>query len=141
MHGSCLCGAVRFEATPTEAHCHACHCEMCRRWTGSAMLAVPVAPDGIRFEGTEHIRAFRSSDWAERAFCGTCGSTLYHRITAAGPMQGHLHLALGLFDEPDGLPLDSEIYIDCKPAAFAFAGERRRMTKAEVEAMFAGSGG
>jgi hypothetical protein len=140
MHGSCLCGAVRFEATPAEAHCHACHCEMCRRWTGSALLAVPVAPDAIRFEGEEHIRTHGSSDWAERGFCATCGSCLFYRVTAPGPMQGRLHLALGLFDAPDALTLTSEIYIDRKPASLAFAGERRRMTKAEVEAMFAGGG-
>jgi hypothetical protein len=50
-------------------------------------------------------------------------------------MQGDSLLALGLFDEPDALPLASEIYIDRKPSAYAFAGERPRATKAEVEAM------
>ena len=47
-------------------------------------------------------------------------------------------MALGLFDEPDGFPLTSEIYIDRKPAGFAFAGEHERKTKAEVEAAFGG---
>jgi hypothetical protein len=65
-----MCGAVRFEAEPAERHSHACHCEMCRRWTGSAFVAVPVAPDALRLDGGETIRVYRSSDWAERAFCG-----------------------------------------------------------------------
>ncbi len=132
MKGGCLCGAVRFEAQPLEMHSHACHCEMCRRWSDSAFLAVPVRADAIRFEGEENIRRFASSDWAERAFCGVCGSALFSQLRESGD----LFVALGLFDEPDALPLTSEIYIDRKPAAFAFAGERERLTKAEVEAQW-----
>lgn len=57
LNGRCLCGAVRFSATP-KGGMHACHCE-----------------------------------W---------------------------------------------IYIDAKPANYAFAGDRTRMTGAEVEALYAG---
>ena len=115
-------------------HSHACHCEMCRRWTGSAFLGVSVAPGDLVFEDEANVRTYVSSEWAERAFCGVCGSTLFYRVTAAGPMQGQSYVALGLFDEPDALPLASEIYIDRKPASFAFAGDRPRMTEAEKEA-------
>jgi hypothetical protein len=138
MHGRCLCGEVRFDATPAERHSHACHCEMCRRWTGGALLAVPVAPDAVRFEGEANIRRYRSSEWAERAFCGVCGSSLYYRVTAEGSEQGMYYMALGSFDEPDALPLASEIYVDVKPSAYAFAGEHRRITRAEKEASFGG---
>jgi hypothetical protein len=140
MRGQCLCGAVRFEATPSEMHSHACHCEMCRRWTGSAMVAVAVPPEGVRFEGGEAVRTFRSSEWAERAFCGTCGTTLYYRVTIEGPEQGTYYMALGAFDEPDAMPLASEIYIDVKPSSYAFAGDHPRITKAEKEASFEGGG-
>lgn len=136
MHGACLCGAVSFEADPAEMHCHACHCESCRRWSGGPFLAVPVGTQ-VSFRGAENIRRYVSSDWAERAFCGTCGSTLYYRVTAEGEGQGDTYLAIGLFDDPDGFPLVSEMFIDRKPAGFAFAGERPRTTKAEFEAAFA----
>jgi hypothetical protein len=136
MRGVCLCGAVRLEAEPSQMHSHACHCEMCRRWTGSAFLAVPVREQGLRLEGEASVRRFRSSDWAERAFCDVCGSALFYRLRDGGD----LYVSLGLFDEPDALPLASELYIDRKPAAYAFAGERKRLTKAEVEASFAGGG-
>jgi hypothetical protein len=140
MRGSCLCGAVSFEADPAERHSDACHCEMCRRWTGGPFISVPVAREALRWEGAEAIEVYRSSDWAERAFCRRCGSTLYYHATIEGPHERMFSLALGLFDEPDALPLASEIYIDSKPAAYAFAGERKRMTKAEVESMFTGGG-
>lgn len=137
--GRCLCGAVRFEAEPAEAHSHACHCGMCRRWSGLAFVGVAVRPEAIRFEGEEAIATYRSSDWAERAWCRTCGTHLFYRVTAPGPTQGVRYLTLGLFDEPDAFPLTRELYIDRKPAAFAFAGERSRLTQAQTEALFAGS--
>ena len=138
MHGSCLCGAVAFDAEPSELHSHACHCDMCRRWSGSAFLAVPVPAGKLAVADPTHVRAYASSDWAERAFCDVCGSHLYYRLKLDGPQHGQMFVALGLFDEPDRLPLASEIYIDRKPASFAFAGERKRLTAAEVEAMMMG---
>lgn len=141
MRGQCLCGAVRFEATPRKTESAACHCEMCRRWTGSALLAVSVLPEDVRFEGAENIRTYTSSEWAERAWCDRCGTTLYYHLTtdAYGPQT--YEISLGLFDEPDGFQLVSEIYIDRKPAGYAFAGEHPRQTKAEIEASFGGGDG
>ncbi len=135
MHGSCLCGAVQFEAEPHERHSHACHCGMCRRWTGAAFVATPVPEAALRWQGEENIGVYRSSEWAERGWCARCGSTLFYRVTAEGEMQGMHFLALGLFDAPDALPLASEIYIDMKPASYAFAGEHERITGAEHRAM------
>lgn len=37
--GHCLCGAVRITVTDPPQELGACHCGMCRRWTGSAFLA------------------------------------------------------------------------------------------------------
>jgi hypothetical protein len=140
MRGGCICGAVRFEAEPRAREIHACHCQTCRRWTGAALLGVSVLPDDVRFEGAEHIRTYQSSEWAERAWCDRCGTTLYYHLTADGFGPKTYEMALGLFDEPDGLPLTKEIYIDRKPDGFAFAGEHERQTKAEVEAGFGGEG-
>jgi hypothetical protein len=137
MQGQCMCGAVSYEAKPDLIRVSACHCEMCRRWSGSALMAVAVPEDKVRFEGAEHIRKIQSSPWAERAWCGECGSNLYYRVTAEGPYQGQYHISLGTFDAPGKFDFYEEIYTDCKPANFAYAGERSMKTKAEIEAMFA----
>lgn len=129
--GHCLCGAVRFEAEVARAETHCCHCDMCRRWTGSALLAVSIAPDAIRFEGEENIRRYASSDWAERAWCDRCGATLYYRLSVDGFGPRTYEMALGLFDDPDAFPMAKEIYVDRKPTAYAFAGDHRRLTGAE----------
>lgn len=128
--GHCLCGAVTFTVTDASHDLGACHCGMCRRWTGSAFVGVSVPDAAMELHGAEHVRAYRSSDWAERAFCGTCGSTLWYRLTAPDA-PGARYVAAGLFDDLTGMKLEQEIYIDRKPDAFAFAGPTHQMTEAQ----------
>lgn len=135
--GGCLCGAVRFTAALTTHAVGACHCDQCRRWTGSALLSLPVAEGDIAWTGAGRIATCQSSDWAMRAFCADCGSGLYYRVTK-GPEAAKIWVPLGLFDNSDGLTLESEIYIDCKPSAFAYAGVGRHlMTRQECISRFA----
>lgn len=136
MRGACLCGAVRLEAEPGAAEAHACHCEMCRRWTGSAFFSVEVAPDALRITEPAPLATRQTSDWAERAWCGDCGSHLFYRLTA-GPRAGWTYLSLGLLEDPSAVPFGGEIYIDSKPACYALAGDHSRLTKAEFEAAVA----
>jgi hypothetical protein len=135
--GGCLCGTVRYRLTEPPAAFGACHCQMCRRFSGGVELGVQVLPGGIVWESDETVRTYRSSDWAERGFCSVCGSSLFWRLTAPGPMRGMLALSAGTLDSFAGLDFESEVYIDAKPHAYAFAGERKRMTEADVMAMVA----
>ncbi len=137
MTGRCLCGAVTLTAEHANAHVDACHCAMCRRWGGGPFLAVDCGA-AVTLEGAEHVRAYRSSDWAERAFCGTCGTNLYYRFLESGQMI----LSAGLFDDQSGFALSGEIFVDEQPAWYAFKGERRRMTGPEMVALhMQGEGG
>ena len=135
MTGRCLCGAVSYRLATRSTGFGACHCGMCRRWTGGVELGVEVPPGGIHLQGEEHLRLYASSDWAERGFCATCGSSLFWRLTAPGPMQGMMSLSAGSLDTIEGLELTAELFVDDKPAGYAFAGERPRLTGAEVLAM------
>ena len=130
--GHCLCGAVRYTLAEFPEGYGACHCDMCRRWTGGIELGLQVKPGGVSWDGEEHIKTYQSSEWAERGFCRTCGSNLFWRLTMPGPMQGMMSVTAGTLDTLDGLALTAEVYIDHKPAGHAFAGERPRMTEAEV---------
>lgn len=133
--GACLCGAARFTATLEKAEFGACHCGMCRKFSGGVFLAAEARE--MRFEDDSAVALHQSSDWAERGFCRVCGSSLFYRTTAPGPMRGVHHLAVGALDDLDGLTMTGEIFIDRKPDAYAFAGDRHRMTEAEAMAMFA----
>ncbi len=133
---SCLCGAVAFRVQPSAQETTSCHCSMCRKWTGGAFLSVQVQPDQIAIDSEEAIAIFASSPWAERAFCSTCGSSLWYRVTAPGGHQGIFYVALGSFNEADGIKLTRELFIDHKPDGYAFSGETTKMTEAEVMSQF-----
>jgi len=135
--GKCLCGAVHFTVKSDLKETGACHCEMCRRWSGGVYLGVEIAPADISYTGQENITIFASSEWAERAFCSKCGTSLYCRITASGPHTGTYHIGLGTLDDPSGITLTSEIFIDKKPGGYTFAGGTHKMTAVEVFAQFA----
>ncbi|MFP4275484.1 MAG: GFA family protein, partial [Paracoccaceae bacterium] len=103
----CLCGAVRLRISDMPSGFGACHCEMCRRWTGAAFLAVETPAAGVTVErGADRIARYQSSGWAERAWCGTCGSHLWYRVTRAGHAGAGCHeIPLGLLDDPSGRDL------------------------------------
>lgn len=81
-------------------------------------------------------RSFQSSDWAERGFCGVCGSTLWYGTTHDGVR----NLSAGLFENAAGAPLKLEFFADAAPDGYALAGDHRKMTTAETEALFAPKG-
>jgi hypothetical protein len=138
MTGGCMCGAVRFTARDVPADAGACHCEMCRRWTGSALIGVTVPRDRVTWHDETHLGRIQSSDWAERGFCSNCGSGMYFRVTRESAYSNDLELPIGVFDAPDGFEMTNEIYIDAKPDSFAYEGQSQRklMTRADCHAAF-----
>lgn len=127
LTGHCLCGAVTVTALPVHDHIEACHCDMCRRWCGSAYLAVQ-CKDEVSFEGEEHITRYASSPHAERGFCSRCGSNLFYRFMPTG---SYSFLA-GLFDDVGGRSLGEQIFIDEKPDYYDFAQDTPKKTGAQV---------
>ncbi|MEM9585238.1 MAG: GFA family protein [Pseudomonadota bacterium] len=141
LSGQCLCGKISYKIERPKSKLGACHCTMCRRWSGGVFIGLQVAPDDIEFEGAEHLASFASSDWAERAFCTTCGANMYYRVTAPGPYHGVYHVGSGTLDEHGDLKLVEELFIDIKPQGYSFAEKTHAMTNAEVAALFADADG
>lgn len=130
MKGSCLCGSVTIHASAMGPEAEACHCSMCRRWTSGPFLGVKCEGD-VRIDGQEHVGVYPSSEWAERGFCRTCGSTLFYRLKESGAME----FSAGLFQKSD-FRFVREIFIDKKPAYYSFANDTHKLTGAEVFAAF-----
>ncbi len=130
--GSCLCGEVEYELAEEPTSYGACHCGMCRKFSGGIELGIQVPPGGVRFVPTDKLAIYESSEWAERGFCMLCGSSIFWRLTAEGPMKGMFSIAAGTLDDMSGMTFDTEVYIDHKPESHSFAGERTRLTEAEV---------
>jgi hypothetical protein len=135
VSGRCLCGAVTFEIPGHTGNVMACHCSMCRRWSGGILLALDMHAQPV-FTGADKIGVYKSSDWGERGFCTVCGSSLYWRLSA----EDRYTVSAGTLNETADLKLADEIFIDDKPAYYHFANQTRRMTGAEAMAMLAGSG-
>jgi hypothetical protein len=131
--GSCLCGAVRFTATPEKAEMAICHCGMCRRWSGGVFMGVDCS-GGFEIEDDQNVGVHQSSDWGERGFCKVCGSTLFWRMRDGSSV----HVSPQALDDPAAFDLTLEIFIDEKPANYAFANGTKKLTGAEIMAMFAG---
>ncbi len=128
--GSCLCGNVKITAGKINTDLGVCHCSMCRRANAGPYLAVDCGTE-VKIEGEEHVKCYNSSDWAERAFCTNCGSSLFYRLKATG----QTIVSSELFDGLD-LKFDHEIFIDEKPSYYNFSGDSKKMTGAEVFSSF-----
>ncbi|MFZ5661616.1 MAG: GFA family protein [Pseudomonadota bacterium] len=130
MEGSCLCGSITVHA-PTETEINVCHCTMCRRWSGGPLLSVHCGSN-LAFSGTQTPVAYRSSEWAERGFCPTCGTHLFYHLLPTDEYA----LPVGLFRDP-GFELTSQIFIDEKPGYYELANDTPRLTGEQVFAQFA----
>jgi hypothetical protein len=125
--GGCLCGAVRFTAEHADTEIHACHCRMCRRWSGGGPF-IPALATGVQFASEDQLRRYASSDWAERGFCATCGTTLFYFLK---PTSAYM-ISIAAFDDEAAFRLVREIFIDKKPASYALVGDHERWTEAET---------
>ena len=98
------------------------------------MLAVHCGPD-VQFNGAENIAVYASSEWAERAFCRTCGTHLYYKLLATG----EYFVPAGAFESEDFV-LGSQIYIDKKPSYYSFANQTPVLTEQQVIDQFGSAG-
>ncbi|MEL7347829.1 MAG: GFA family protein, partial [Pseudomonadota bacterium] len=132
QEGCCLCGAIKVTLAVPAAVADACHCSMCRRLSGGGPHFA-VEGDGRRpcIEGEAALRVYRSSDWAERAFCGICGTPIWYRF-----IEDDYHsISAGLFDGNE-LTLNKQIFIEEKPALYDLANDTPRLTGEEVIAEY-----
>lgn len=135
--GGCLCGAVRFTARNVPTTFGVCHCEMCRRWTGSALLGVSLAEGDVTWEKNDTLKVVQTSRWAERGFCDACGSGMFFRVTLEGKYAGEIELPIGAFDDASGFEMSHEIYIDHKPDSYGYDHKGHKvLTRAECVEKF-----
>jgi hypothetical protein len=129
--GHCLCKSVSFQFQTKELEFDACHCSMCRRWGGGPGMGV-TASHLIEMSGEEYIQLYSSSDWAERAFCRKCGTHLFYRLKD----KSFTNFQLGTLENNDEYKFKLQIFVDSKPSNYSFADNTKKMTEAEVLAVF-----
>lgn len=131
VQGKCLCGSIELTAELANEEVAACHCGMCRRWSGGPFLGVDCG-DSVQVSNKELVATYQSSDWAERSFCSKCGTHLYYLLKPAN----QYHVPVGLFNSHVDYKFTHQIFIDSKPDYYQFANDTTNMTEAEVLAHF-----
>ena len=97
--GSCLCGQVKFEIEGDFDRFFFCHCQRCRKGTGSAHAANLFSPNAriTWLSGQDRITQYNVPDSRHsRAFCAACGSALPRErpgmlIVPAGSLDTDVH--------------------------------------------------
>ena len=113
VRGSCLCGGVRFEATPPFPRASHCHCSRCRKHSGAnGGLQARIPRERFRLlQGADLVRAFRPGDGAVKAFCATCGSSLFGGDWPDGE---EISIRMGAFDDDPGIRPQFHTFVDSR---------------------------
>jgi hypothetical protein len=92
--GTCYCGAVAIEASEAPVEMGYCHCDSCRRYSGSPVNAFTLwKTDNAKVtKGAESLEKFKSSEMSVRCYCKKCGGNVFVE-----------HPTLGLIDIPAGV--------------------------------------
>lgn len=130
--GRCLCGAVQIKAKTVDTNVGACHCNMCRKWTGGPLLVVDCKSD-VEIKGEDNVVRYASSEWAQRGFCASCGTHLFYLLLK----NNQYMVPAGFFECETDLRLDHQIFTDEKPTYYSFSNDTKNMTGEEVFAFFA----
>jgi hypothetical protein len=95
VNGGCLCGRVRYEATPDHRDGYYCHCRMCQLAFGNTRAAYLNLPkDQVRWLSPP--AHYASSKIAQRGFCSNCGTPLTFEFHDSESMD----LSIGSLDDP-----------------------------------------
>ena len=97
LGGGCLCGATRYECATHLCDVHYCHCRLCQKAFGNVFAVFGSLPAAaLSFtRGTPQL--YRSTPFAERGFCGMCGTPLTFRYLRSD----WIAVSIGSLDRPE----------------------------------------
>ena len=112
-NGSCLCGKVTFEIIGEFDNFYLCHCERCRKDTGSAHAANLFSKKATLnwITGQSLVITYEHNNEGHvKSFCSVCGSAL-PTVTPSGKL---LAVPAGSLDSDIFIEPDGHIYISHK---------------------------
>ena len=111
--GQCLCGAFRFEIDGPVGEVRLCHCDLCRRASGTAFSAnacIPIKRYRL-VDGMDVVREYESSPGANRAFCSRCGSPVFARVKADPE---YIRIRLGTLSREAQATITAHVWVGSK---------------------------
>jgi len=122
--GSCLCGGVRFEIEKAVGPFELCHCNRCRKVSGSAFLAgVYVRTADFRLlSGKDLISIYeapilRNPPPYRVSFCSRCSSP----VPDPDSNSEWCEIPAGLLDDDPGMKADKHIFVEHRAPWFEIA--------------------
>jgi len=105
--GRCLCGSIRYQYSGNPTLVVHCHCDSCRRQTGSAMTTFVIVPKSALHLSSGQPREYASSPGVWRGFCGDCGSAMYYRTDRRPDV---IDLFAGTLDDASALAPECHVH-------------------------------
>lgn len=130
--GSCLCGTVRFEFERAEAPFVYCHCNRCRKFTGSAFFAA-LRATGLEFlSGQAHVRSIEAPILTappayRKDFCERCGSP----VPWPDGEPGVYAVPAGCLDDDPEIRPERHVWVNCQAPWHEIHDELPRFTDAQ----------
>ncbi|PTQ89602.1 GFA family protein [Agitococcus lubricus] len=113
--GACLCGAVRFETLGEPVAAYVCHCQYCKRASGSSMqIAVFFKPTQVQISGElshyDYISPIHGRT-IQSQFCPRCGTKIASRISRVPKV---ILISGGAFDDPNWFTISCHLFTQHK---------------------------
>ena len=139
MKGSCLCGGVTFSIEGAVGPFELCHCNRCRKASGSAYVAALVS-ESLGFKltsGEDLIKSFEAAIIDAPPpytvyFCSVCGSHLPN----PKPPGPRVDIPAGLLDDEVPISPDKHIYTEYKANWHQLDLQLPAYTEAEFKKLF-----
>ena len=97
LEGGCHCGAIRYIVSANFYDADYCHCNICRKISGAPVSAFII----VKRDAFAHTKGmpskYASSAYAQRDFCGACGSAL---IFLSEYNEQHVEITIGSHGNP-----------------------------------------
>ena len=107
--GRCLCGAVTYRCGPPVIAPCFCHCESCRRASGSHVVAWATVARPTFQIITGAVRSFASSPPVVRQFCEQCGTP----ITYSNEQRPEtIDITIATLDSPDSMQPTEHVWME-----------------------------
>jgi hypothetical protein len=105
MTGRCLCGTIKISYNGKPGPAGYCHCDDCRRCTGSAFnVSVRVDRDKLVIKNEDKLGTYSyiadSGNKMSRLFCKQCGSPI---MTLHAVMPGYAWIKAGIIDQTEAI--------------------------------------